>query len=187
MHGLASHVYAQTLACCPMAAASFTELRGAQQPLFELKSAPTGGAVVRSWCSAFAVFPPQERLAYFVEAVRWAPLGSLSPDPPICQPLPGPLVLTPSAMSPTCDGAPFMLCGTSVSSLRQAMTYLRSRRSIANPHEGFMAQLEAFEGKLKVEQEAAIADGQEKKVRVWPVQPTHTLHVWSQAVRCAKC
>lgn len=46
------------------------------------------------------------------------------------------------------------------------MTYLRSRRSIVNPHEGFMAQLEAFDVKLNGEREAAIADGQEKKVRV---------------------
>eukprot|EP00752_Nemacystus_decipiens_P018664 g16733.t1 len=44
-----------------------------------------------------------------------------------------------------------------------AMTYLRSRRSIVNPHEGFMAQLEAFDVKLNGEREAAIADGQEKK------------------------
>lgn len=48
---------------------------------------------------------------------------------------------------------------------RQAMTYLRLRRSIVNPHEGFMAQLEAFETKLVGEREAAIADGQAKKVR----------------------
>lgn len=47
----------------------------------------------------------------------------------------------------------------------QAMTYLRSRRSIVNPHEGFMAQLETFDVKLNSEREAAIADGQEKKVR----------------------
>lgn len=38
-----------------------------------------------------------------------------------------------------------------------------------NPHEGFMAQLEAFDVKLNGEREAAIADGQEKKVRTWPV------------------
>lgn len=44
------------------------------------------------------------------------------------------------------------------------MAYLRSRRSIVNPHEGFMAQLEAFGAKLISEREAAIADGQEKKV-----------------------
>ncbi|CAM9552216.1 unnamed protein product, partial [Hapterophycus canaliculatus] len=43
------------------------------------------------------------------------------------------------------------------------MTYLRSRRSIVNPHEGFMAQLEAFETKVVREREAAIADGQAKK------------------------
>lgn len=33
-----------------------------------------------------------------------------------------------------------------------------------NPHEGFIAQLEAFEAKVVGEREAAIADGQEKKV-----------------------
>ncbi|CAN0130737.1 unnamed protein product [Pylaiella littoralis] len=44
-----------------------------------------------------------------------------------------------------------------------AMSYLRSRRSIVNPHEGFIAQLEAFEAKLEGEWEAAIADGQAKK------------------------
>lgn len=47
----------------------------------------------------------------------------------------------------------------------QAMAYLVARRPIVNPHEGFMAQLEAFEVKLRRERDAAIADGQEKKVR----------------------
>lgn len=46
----------------------------------------------------------------------------------------------------------------------QAMAYLRERRPIVNPHEGFVAQLEAFETKLKEERTAAIAGGQAKKV-----------------------
>ncbi|CBJ26669.1 conserved unknown protein [Ectocarpus siliculosus] len=41
-----------------------------------------------------------------------------------------------------------------------ALTYLRSRRSIVNPHEGFLAQLDTFEAKLTAEREMAIADGQ---------------------------
>ncbi|CAM9936694.1 unnamed protein product, partial [Ascophyllum nodosum] len=45
----------------------------------------------------------------------------------------------------------------------EALTYLRSRRSIVCPHEGFMAQLEAFDAKLKIDREAAIAEGRPKK------------------------
>ncbi|CAN0156299.1 unnamed protein product [Ectocarpus sp. 13 AM-2016] len=41
-----------------------------------------------------------------------------------------------------------------------ALTYLRSRRSIVNPHEGFLAQLDTFESKLTAEREMAIVDGQ---------------------------
>ncbi|CAB1111234.1 unnamed protein product [Ectocarpus sp. CCAP 1310/34] len=41
-----------------------------------------------------------------------------------------------------------------------ALTYLRSRRSIVNPHEGFLAQLDTFEAKLTAEREVATADGQ---------------------------
>lgn len=43
-----------------------------------------------------------------------------------------------------------------------------------NPHEGFMAQLEAFDVKLNGEREAAIADGQEKKVSLRLVGPGFT-------------
>ncbi|CAM9185879.1 unnamed protein product [Ectocarpus sp. 4 AP-2014] len=44
-----------------------------------------------------------------------------------------------------------------------ALTYLRSRRSIVNPHEGFLAQLDTFESKLTAERDMAIADGQATK------------------------
>lgn len=46
------------------------------------------------------------------------------------------------------------------------MTYLRSRRPIANPHEGFMTQLEAFDVKLQKERAAAKADGQPPTVSI---------------------
>ena len=53
------------------------------------------------------------------------------------------------------------------------MAYLKSRRSIVNPHEGFLAQLGTFEAKLNSEREAAIADGQEKKVAASAQTRTH--------------